>query len=127
MMLPFPWGSLGKVVVVVWEGKMFVPCQSFHGLALYEGGPMPISLDVFKSRLAKTSASTTLIVTQATPPGLMFKLKTKDTIPPRGARVKFVLLDKVLEALLTHGARPEHVAALGNIHTTMVEGAGVRF
>lgn len=122
VMLPYPWGTTGKMVVVMLEGQPWLLLQAFQSFALHDGGPMHITIDVLKARLKKVHAKT-LKIDATSPPGVLEQCKTKGAVLPKGARAKLVAMDGMQEALLKHGCRPDHVASLFNMHRRMIDQA----
>lgn len=125
VMMPFPWDSKGKVVVIMHEDKAWVPMIAFQALALQDNSPLPMSIDVLKAKLTKVHA-TTLKVDANNPPGMLGLCKSKGALPPRVARAKLVTLESMKEALIYHGWRADHVAILVSMHKRMLDTAAAR-
>lgn len=116
MMLPYPWSTRAHVAVVVVGEQPMVVLGDFHEKVLHAEGPMPMTIDILRTRLGRVDGGQ-MVVDKDHSPMVLALLKDNSVVLPRVARAKLVSLQAMEEALTTAGKRPDHVATI--IHTYM--------
>lgn len=114
-MLPYPWSTLARVVLVEFDSADLVVLNDFHAQVLHATGPMAVSLDVLRARLGRTQG-TQLVCDQANNPMVLAALKEAQVLGPKVARTKLIALPTLERALITAGKRPDHVALIMNTY-----------
>lgn len=115
MMLPYPWCTLTKVVVIRLQGEDMVMLSDFHAKILHSNGPMPVSMDVLRLRLSRISSGQ-VICDQSHHPMVIPLLKQHSAVQANAARAKLVSLPVMESALQAAGMRPDHVSAIINTY-----------